>query len=80
MFFLEGLLISGVGCVFGILLGVGLVLAQQKFGFIALGQGYAMDSYPVELRITDMAKVFLTIMGIGSLMSWIAVRRLKTKI
>lgn len=80
LFFLEGLLISGVGCILGISLGVGLVLAQQKFGFVALGQGYAMDAYPVELRATDMLKVFLTIMGIGSLMSWIAVRRLKTKI
>ncbi len=80
LFLLEGLLISGAGCVLGILLGTGLVLAQDKFGFIALGQGYAIDAYPVELRFTDMIKVFFTIMAIGSFMSWIAVKRLKTKI
>ncbi len=80
LFFLEGLLISGLGCFLGIVIGIGIVLAQQKFGFIALGQGYALDAYPVELRLADMVKVGLTIMAIGSLMSWIAVRRLKTSI
>ena len=80
LFLLEGLLISGAGCVLGILLGVAVVMAQDKFGFIALGQGYAMDAYPVELRPSDMAKVFFTIMAIGSIMSWVAVKRLKTDI
>ena len=78
IFLNEGLLISTAGCVLGVLLGVGLVLAQQHFGLISLGQGYAMDAYPVELRFWDVLRVFLTVMAIGSVVSWLAVRRLKT--
>jgi lipoprotein-releasing system permease protein len=80
IFLAEGLLISSVGCLFGVFLGVTLVLLQDNFGLIALGQGYAMDAYPVELRIGDVFRVFLTVMAIGSLVSWLAVRRLKTEI
>ena len=78
IFLNEGLLISAIGCLLGVLLGVGLVLLQDQFGLIALGQGYAMDAYPVELRFGNVITVFLTVMGIGSMVSWLAVRRLKT--
>lgn len=78
VFLNEGLLISTAGCGLGVILGVGLVLAQQHFAIISLGQGYAMDAYPVELRFWDVLRVFLTVMAIGSIVSWLAVRRLKT--
>lgn len=78
IFLNEGLLISAIGCLLGVLLGVSLVVLQDQYGLIALGQGYAMDAYPVELRFGNVITVFLTVMGIGSLVSWLAVRRLKT--
>lgn len=78
IFFLEGLLISTIGCVAGIGLGIVLVLLQDKFGFLAIGQGYAMDAYPVDLRIGDLIRVLITIMAIGSVISWVSVRKLKT--
>ena len=78
VFLQQGLLISFIGCGLGVLLGILLVLAQEQLGFITLGQGYALDNYPVELRFEDIAKVFVTIMAIGSLISWVAVRRIKT--
>jgi ABC-type lipoprotein release transport system permease subunit len=78
IFLNEGLLISSAGCLLGVLLGIGLVLAQDRFALISLGQGYAMDAYPVELKFWDVLRVFLTVMAIGSVVSWLAVRRLKT--
>ena len=78
IFLNEGLLISAIGCLLGVFLGVSLVVLQDQFGLIALGQGYAMDAYPVELRLGNVVTVFLTVMGIGSVVSWLAVRRLKT--
>lgn len=78
IFLTEGLIISSTGCVLGVILGVLLVVLQQQFGLISLGQGYAMDAYPVALQFGDVINVFLTVMAIGSLVSWLAVRRLKT--
>ena len=78
IFLTEGLIISSTGCLLGVGLGIILVILQQQFGLISLGQGYAMDAYPVELQFGDVINVFLTVMAIGSLVSWLAVRRLKT--
>jgi lipoprotein-releasing system permease protein len=78
IFLTEGLIISSTGCLLGVALGVALIVLQQQFGLISLGQGYAMDAYPVALQLGDVVNVFLTVMAIGSLVSWLAVRRLKT--
>lgn len=75
IFFTEGLLITAVGCFGGLLLGIGLVIAQQKFGLISLGQGYAVDAYPMQLRAADIIKIAATVFAIGSVVSWLAVRR-----
>ena len=78
IFFIEGLLISTIGCLAGIGLGITLVALQDQFGFLAIGQGYAMDAYPVDLRLGDIMRVLITIMAIGSVISWVSVRKLKT--
>ncbi len=72
IFFNEGLLVSVVGGLLGLLLGIIAVLAQQYFGFIRLGNGgsYVIDAYPVALQLTDVILVFFTITTIGSLASF----------
>ena len=72
IFFNEGLLVSVVGGLLGLLLGIIAVLTQQYFGIIRLGNGgsYIIDAYPVALQLADVALVFFTITTIGSLASF----------
>ena len=70
IFINEGLLISVVGGILGMLLGIAAVLVQQYFGIIRLGNGdgnYVIDAYPVALELGDIALVFITITIIGSI-------------
>lgn len=72
IFFNEGLLVSVVGGLLGLLLGIAAVLIQQYFGIIRLGNGgnYIIDAYPVALQLADVALVFFTITIIGSMASF----------
>ena len=72
IFFNEGLLVSVVGGLLGLSLGIVAVLSQQYFGIIRLGNGgnYIIDAYPVALELADVALVFFTITTIGSLASF----------
>ena len=69
IFINEGLLISVVGGILGLLLGIVAVMVQQHFGIIRLGNGdgnYIIDAYPVALQLADVVLVFITITIIGS--------------
>lgn len=73
IFINEGLLISVVGGILGLVVGIIAVLIQQHFGIIRLGNGdgsYIIDAYPVALEITDVLLVFVTITIIGSVASF----------
>lgn len=73
IFINEGLLISVVGGILGLLLGIAAVLIQQHFGIIRLGNGegnYIIDAYPVALEMADVVLVFVTITVIGSIASF----------
>ena len=79
IFFYEGLLITFFGGGLGLLLGVVLCLAQQKFGFIQLGaQGsFIVNTYPVEVQMLDVFLIMLTVLAIGVFITFIPVRFLK---
>ena len=70
IFLVEGILWSLVGGVSGILLGAGICLAQQRFGFVTMGGSFLMDQYPVALQLSDFVLVICTIMAVGLLTSW----------
>lgn len=76
VFFKEGLLISAFGAVAGVILGAGLVLLQQNFDIISLGQGYVIEAYPVELRLRDLFLVLLTVALLSGTASYLTSRRL----
>lgn len=77
IFMFEGLLISLGGAFSGFILGLIVVILQKEFGLLSMGQGYIVEYYPVELRLTDIIQVIVTILVVGVSISWLAVRRLK---
>lgn len=75
IFFAEGMFISLIGCVIGMLLGFLFCLLQLKFGFIKMsGTDLITDVYPVALKGTDFVLVFTTVLGISAIASFISSR------
>lgn len=67
IFLLEGWLISLLGAIIGIVLGVGVCLAQIKFGLIKLSgaEGSLFNNYPVQVETFDILTIFMTVILIG---------------
>ena len=70
IFLLEGCLISFLGALIGVVIGVALCLVQQEFGLISLGSGdsagaFVVDAYPVNVQLTDVLLVLLTVLVIS---------------
>jgi len=76
IFFYEGLLISLIGCVAGLVLGLLFCISQQALGWIRFGEGENLvtDVYPVDIRYSDFLLVFLTVFAISALISLVASR------
>ena len=77
IFWLEGSLISILGSVIGITLGVILILLQKQFCLFGYGTTSGFDCFPVELHLTDLIIISLVINSIGCLASLIPIRRIK---
>ena len=82
VFLFEGRLISFFGAVAGIVLGLLLCCAQQRFGLVSMGTGNAFvtDAYPVSVHADDLLLVFLTVMAVGFLAVWYPVRYLSRRL
>lgn len=85
LFLAEGLMISVLGGIIGLLAGIILVLAQERFGLLKLGGelgAFVIDVYPVQLVWQDVMMVFLTVMVVGGLSAvftvYKALKRIKT--
>ena len=72
IFIREGLLTSGIGALIGMVLGIGITLAQQHFGLVRLPYGFMVEQYPVELQAGDVAIVFVTMILVAWAVSLIA--------
>ncbi len=78
IFTCEGWLITGIGAVVGLILGIILCLLQQHFGFITLGGGdttrYVVAAYPVLLHWSDALLTLLAVAAVGFLSTFYTVR------
>lgn len=81
IFLLEGWMISLIGVIMGLLLGILICWLQERFGLIRLkGSGsFVIDAYPVALKALDLAAVFFTVSGLGFLTAWYPVRYISKK-
>ena len=66
IFLHAGLILSSVGALAGLFLGLVLILSQRKFGLISMGDGF-MASYPVALNLSDFLLVLVTVLSVGLL-------------
>ena len=77
IFLFEGRMISLMGAVLGILLGLLLCWLQQQYGLVRLGGSegtFLIDAYPVSVHPLDILLVFLTVLVVGFLSVWYPVR------
>jgi ABC-type lipoprotein release transport system permease subunit len=80
VFVYEGLLVSALGGLAGTVLGALICLLQQTFHIVKLGGGgthYIIPYYPVQIRISDLLIVLVTILIISLLTSVIPAYNLK---
>ena len=65
------------GLVAGLVVGVGLALAQQHFGFIKMPGGFSLQAYPVVLQVSDLVWTVLGVGACGVVISLLAAPRIK---
>ncbi len=77
VFLFEGRMISAIGAVAGILVGLLLCWLQQRYGIVGLGQSsgsFVVDAYPVSVHPEDILLVFVTVIAVGWTAVWYPVR------
>ncbi len=67
IFRLEGMLIGAVGTVSGLVLGLGLALAQKYFELVPLlgADSFLLDAYPVSIRLWDVVAIAAIAMSLS---------------
>lgn len=79
IFLFESRMITFLGGMLGIGLGLLLCYLQQTFGIIRLGgagSNFIVDAYPVSINALDILLVFVTVIAVGFLTVWYPVRYL----
>lgn len=67
IFITNGVLISLIGAVSGLAIGIIATLLQQKYGFIKLGTegSFLVDAYPVKIYFQDIVVVLVTVLVVS---------------
>lgn len=78
IFLLEGWLISVLGAFIGLFIGSLLSLLQEWYGFITIpgNSPYVINAYPVELHISDLVLILITVLIMGFLAAYYPVKRI----
>jgi lipoprotein-releasing system permease protein len=74
IFLYEGWLVSVIGAVTGLILGVLICLGQMHYGWLKFPGNFAVEYYPVDLRIGSLIIIAFTVLIIGAAASWLPVR------
>ena len=79
IFLYEGLLISLLGNILGLLLGTLICWIQQTYKVIEFKGSFVTDSIPVKMELLDFVYVFITVFVIGLIAAWFPVRQIVPK-
>lgn len=77
IFLFEGRMISTLGALAGIAVGLLLCWIQQQWGLVGLGRSsgsFIIDSYPVSVHPEDVIVIFITVLAVGYAAVWYPVR------
>ena len=83
IFLFEGRMISVMGAVAGIALGLLLCWLQQTYGLVGLGRSsgsFVVDAYPVSVHPADIVLIFVTVIAVGFMAVWYPVRYLSKRL
>ena len=83
IFMYEGWLITFIGIIAGIVIGLISCMLQQHFGFIRLSNtpgAYIIDAYPVIVKLSDLFVVFTVVSLIGLVTVLYPVNNLRKKL
>ena len=83
VFLFEGRMISALGAVVGILLGLLLCWLQQEFGLVPMGDSsgtFVVNAYPVSVHYSDVLIVFITVLAVGWAAAWYPVRYMSRRL
>ena len=83
IFLFEGRMISALGALLGVGLGLLLCWLQQQYGLVSLGKSegsFIVNAYPVSVHYIDVFWIFITVIAVGWLSVWYPVRYLSRKL
>lgn len=82
IFLYEGHLITTLGAVIGLIVGLCLCWLQQSFGLIKMSgseSNFIIEAYPISIHFTDVAVVFATVLIVGYVSVWYIVKYLSKR-
>ena len=77
IFLFEGRMISAIGAILGVLIGLLLCWLQQQYGIVRLGSSegsFVVDAYPVSVHPWDIVLIIITVIAVVFLSVWYPVR------
>lgn len=74
IFLFEGLLITIIGAVSGLLLGLLICWLQITFSIVKFSEGYVVDAYPMDIQSADILIISAVVLLIGLFAAWYPVR------
>ena len=79
VFLLEGWMISSLGTMIGLILGVLLCLGQEHYGWLKLGDGteYVISAYPVQVQMPDVLLVAVIVLALGFIAAYYPTKKLR---
>jgi lipoprotein-releasing system permease protein len=74
IFLVEGILITILGALSGLILGTFICWLQIKFSFVKFNEGFAAEAFPISFNVSDYLWITLAVLSIGFIASWYPVR------
>ena len=74
IFLFEGLMITVIGAIAGLALGLLVCWLQMQFSLVKYSEGFVVDAYPIKINALDMLLIISVVLLIGFFAAWYPVR------